>query len=141
VLADFSLSAMIPFGEKDVDFEVFSLNETEVLSIINGVLQSKRSWSTIIPIEADFGFQLSHETMREHGFLHYIDFWLFDDNVDGKVKCVGRYVKDDRQGDMGCDKWYWYYNGKPPLTFERSMHLPPVYQVSAKKLLCFFDTL
>lgn len=130
--------AIIPFGEKDVDFEVFSLNETKVFSIINETLQSKTAWSNIIPRESDFGYQLGHTTMKENGFPHYIDFWLFDDKFDGdKIKCTGRVVNIGDEGDdgqrytttTGCDNWYSHYNARPPPTFERSDHLPPVYQV------------
>ena len=140
------LKAIIPFGEKDVDFEVFSLNETHVLSIINETLQSKQSWSTISIIISDFGYQLGHTTMQEHGYSHYIDFWLFDDGYEGnKIKCTGRVIEDDSSPTYdygeefeeqpatttttGCDKWYSHYNARPPPTFERSKHLPPAYQV------------
>ena len=86
--------------------------------------------------------------MKDHGFPHYIDFWLFDDKYEGdKIKCAGRLVEDDspvlgyigdddmnhestsQQYTRGCDKWYWNYNAKPPPTFEWNKHFPPVYQV------------
>ena len=40
--------------------------------------------------------------MKDHGFPHYIDFWLFDDRYEGnKTKCAGRLVEDDSSYHLG----------------------------------------
>lgn len=131
---------MIPsvFGEKDVDFEVFSTDETRVSSIIEGVLRSRSDWSAISLLATDFGYQLPQEAMQERGFRHYVDFWLWsegEDDDDGRIRCVGRRVaKHEWGGESGCDRWFRTFTGKPPPTFERGDHFPPVHQVRRKRV-------
>lgn len=94
--------AIIPFGEKDIDFHVYSADEGKVLSIIKETLRSKASWAGINVTDTLFGYQLlSMTTDAEGNFTHYIDFWMFgeddgdDDgwgggNGESRIKCVGR---------------------------------------------------
>ena len=118
-------SAVIPFQEKDVDFQIFSLDEKRVLSIINETLRNKTSWSIIDVEETDFGYQVGHRAMKEHELTFYFDFWLFDDKYHGdKIRCTGR-------KRTGCQKWYnAVYRGKKSApVFARRDYFPPVFQV------------
>lgn len=126
------LSGIIPFAEKDVDFEVFSVDEGQVRSIITDVLQLKESWSSIATKKNTFGFQLDEETMSDHGLKYYIDFWLFESNVgqDNHITCKGTKLNGkNKQGKTGC--WLYYHNmglHTPPV-FQYDEFFPPVYQV------------
>jgi len=116
------LSGVIPFGEKDVDFEIFSLDEKKVLSIIKDALQSKSPWSAFKVSEMTFGYNLHYKMMEEAGFPYYIDFWLFDNDDGGNnIRCIGR-------GKTGCQTWYERFRKMPP-TFKRSDYFPPKLQV------------
>lgn len=123
--------AVIPFGhEKDLDFQIFSLDESRVLSIINEALQSKSSWSNIKVDNSDFGYQLGLKSMlEEHGFRYYIDFWLFNDKFEGdKIQCTGR-KQPKSKTKTGCQIWYDTYFVRRAPIFEREDYFPPVYQV------------
>jgi len=123
------------YGDKDIDFQVFSLDGDKVKSIINNTLQMKTNWSKLEIKEAGpkkFGFQISTQ-IENHVFSQYFDFWLFDGNFKGnKVRCIGLQSK-------GCSDWYLYFHAKPTPEFSRSSYFPPLYQVfGTHKVLCVF---
>jgi len=113
------------YGDKDVDFLVFSLDGDKVQSIINDTLRMKSKWSKIEIHESEpwtFGYQIRGQQMKKLGYSHYFDFWLLDDHFRGdKVKCIGL--------RKGCDKWYRRYQRSNPPVFDRSSYFPPLYQV------------
>ena len=126
---------IIPFGEKDVDFSIFSLDGEKVKSIIQDVLNTQTSWSSLNITEADFGYQLL-SMIQEHDFSHYIDFWLIDDNYNNehKIKCIGHTLTEPRPtggrlAKAGCEYWYIQYHGKLPPIFTYSDYFPSLYQV------------
>lgn len=112
---------IIPFGEKDVDFQIFSVDAAQVRSIIRETLDTNSIWSKLQINPHDFGFQLGADDMHKLGFPHYIDFWLFADRGEG-VLCVGPCNK-------GCDMWYKHFFDKKPPVFDREDYFPPKYQV------------
>jgi len=129
---------IIPFGEKDVDFSIFSLDGPKVKSIIQSVLSTQpNTWSNLNITEAEFGYQIGSQSMiQEHDFSHYIDFWLIDDNYNNehKVKCIGHKLSTPRPtggrlAKTGCEYWYIQYHGKSPPIYQYSDYFPPLYQV------------
>lgn len=120
--------SIIPFGEKDVDFQVFCTDANRVKSIIRETLDSKTSWSTVKLLNSDFGFQLGL------GISHYIDVWLFDDKQRDSfyrkvVKCLGWHGENA----SGCETWYKIHFRRLRLqvvpVFKRQDYFPPSYQV------------
>jgi len=128
---------IIPFGEKDVDFSIFSLDGEKVKSIIQEVLNTQSSWSNLNITEAEFGYQIGSQSMiQEHDFSHYIDFWLIDDNYNNehKIKCIGHQLLEPlptggRLANTGCEYWYIEYHGKQPPIYTYSDYFPPLYQI------------
>ena len=129
---------IIPFGDENVDLEVFSVDEAKVSEVINEVLHVKDSWSNITVSEIGFGSRLNNETMAKHGFKYYIDFFLFNSNIakDRHVRCKGLqlgYMNGIRPNpSYGCNRWYRRVHGMSamPPKFQWSDYFPPLYQVS-----------
>ena len=113
---------IIPFGEKDIDFQVFG-NAGQVLKIIEETLRTKQDWSSLKPIRSDFGYQLTTDELKSLGFSHYFYFWLFDDRYKGNLTiCAGH-------SGTGCAKWYKHFHAKMPPVFNREDFFPLKYQV------------
>ena len=120
---------IIPFGEKDVDFAIFSLNHTQIKDTINKVLQ-ERGRDTAQINKANFGYHAKVQNLS-----HYYDFWMFRE-LDNQVQCIGFDPKEC--GSVcaknnilpGCSDWYHRFKGgamAPLFTYEQ--WFPPRYQV------------
>ena len=131
---------IIPFGEKDVDLQVFSTDETLVKSIISDtiILSSNNTteWNKAVTIvEKDFGYSIElFDTC-----VFYIDFWLFDHTIDRsnnggdrEIQCVGRRQQNlppDVHPKGGCYEWYNIFHGKNPPIFKESDYFPSLYEI------------
>jgi len=113
---------IIPFGEKDVDLQVFSTDEVLVKSIINDTVSNNTNWNDGVIGDKEFGYNLLHAS------LFYIDFWLFDyigpnnNNNADQIQCIGRKIP-------GCSKWYKTFHLKTPPIFKKSDFFPPIYEI------------
>mmetsp|Transcript_11286 Transcript_11286/g.20692 ORF Transcript_11286/g.20692 Transcript_11286/m.20692 type:complete len:400 (+) Transcript_11286:41-1240(+) len=110
---------IIPLGDKDVDFAIFGLDNTQNKAIIRKVLHD-RGLDTIK--DTNFGYHVSTK------LSHYFDFWLFEQHKKGEkeeVQCVGN------QDDKGCADWYQRFHKperQPPI-FPSNNWFPPRYQM------------
>ena len=87
-------------------------------SIVADTLRHRTEWARIPLVDTDFGFQLRDTWMREHGYSHYLDVWLFERRDDGVVRCVGR--RPHR-----CAAWYGTFFGRRPPEFREGDFFPP----------------
>ena len=122
---------IIPFGEKDVDLQVFSTDETLVRSIISDTMKSNNTkWNKAVILEKDFGYSIElFDTC-----VFYIDFWLFDHidrNNGDEIQCVGRQqnLPPDINPRGGCYEWYKIFHGKNPPIFKESDYFPSLYEI------------
>mmetsp|Transcript_5559 Transcript_5559/g.12116 ORF Transcript_5559/g.12116 Transcript_5559/m.12116 type:complete len:389 (-) Transcript_5559:3579-4745(-) len=106
---------IIPFGEKDVDFAIFSRDHVQVKDVIRKILVEKGIDTTLIT-EANFGYHVATT------FSHYFDFWLFEHREEKEkstavVQCMG-WNHNECKGckhhnvSPGCSDWYRRYHGK-----------------------------
>lgn len=129
---------IIPFGEKDVDFAIFSRDRDRIKDVIRKVLVEKSMDVTSIK-DANFGY---HVTTT---FSHYFDFWLFEHREEKKenpnviatsvVQCMGWDHEEctgceSRNVSPGCSDWYRRYRGeKMAPIFAMEDWFPPRYEM------------
>ena len=140
-----AIIGIIPFGEKDIDLQVFSTNGRQVLSIVRKTLATNEKWSSI-KVEMDgfgFGYRLKKESMADHGYKYYVEFWLFGRDVgeEKNVMCIGRSNLPGKRnkGKTGCSRSYMNFAGVSPPKFQDSDYFPPLYQVRGFRSRGYFD--
>ena len=100
---------IIPWGDKDIDFMVFSTNTTAIENVLNTFETQKMIWGYNRdgegPGEYGFGYALNLPySIRGKEKKFYVDFWLYGPHKTNnkKITCLG--IQD------GCKRWYLKYS-------------------------------